>query len=37
MDLANAGVAKSVIAAPITPPFKVCLFLNMVYSPFLFY
>jgi hypothetical protein len=35
MDLANAGVAKSVIAAPISPTFRVCLFPNMAYSPFL--
>jgi hypothetical protein len=37
MDLANAGVAKSVIAAPITPTFRVCLFPNMANSPFLSY
>ena len=36
MDLANAGEAKSVIAAPITPIFKLCLFPNMANSPFLF-
>jgi hypothetical protein len=37
MDLANAGEAMSVIAAPITPTFKAFLFSNMACSPFLYY
>lgn len=37
MDLANAGVESSVNAAPITPTFKICLFLNMACSPLSFY